>query len=399
MLKPPALPGDTYQEAASDGAFARGKAKAEAPPLGLCIDTGQELKCHPWLVKGVIPQRGTGLLIGQSGTAKTAIAIRLGIVCAAFGEYADAKGEPLTFFGRRIKERVGVLYPAAEGEGEIAHRVRAAKEKLGITGEIPFAWWTKQVLNGAASLTDKEGRSAFVAFCKRAKEWMRRRFGVRLGIVIIDTAAQAYTIEDENSGPEITALAKDFGAMMKELDCFGLIVVHAGKDAQKFARGTLAWRDNFDVALMASGDRDNVEDTCKNRRLTLSKNRFGREGPITAFDVESHVLGQDEDGDDFDAVVIVETDAPAKPAKSSRPEKRPRGQRAEFLKAVEWAINEKGDIMPGAGCQPLNTKGVRRGDLKRYVLQKGFLENLEPESQRTKLNTLIRGMAGDGYFH
>jgi hypothetical protein len=308
------------------------------PPAGLHIDTGKTLKQFPYQVKYTIPKKGRGILVGQSGVSKTGIAIHLGIVNAAF---KGPDGKPFTFFGRRLKEQIGVIYLAAEGEGEIQHRVRAAKLELGLKAdeEIPFVWCAKnKVLDGAASLGDEKGKAAFIEFCKRTAAWMRKRFNVRLGLIIGDTASALYAIEDENDGAEIAQLAKDFGDIIGALkeDCFGLLVVHAGKDAKRGARGSQAWRDNFDIMLMASGERNELEGTCSNRRLTLSKNRFGREGIITAYDVKEHVLGQDDDGDDFGAQVVFAIDGKAakKPGRSKKPAK----YRPQFEHAFNAAI-------------------------------------------------------------
>ena len=310
------------------------------PPAGLHIDKGEKLKQFPYQVKNTIPRKGRGILVGQSGVSKTGLAIHLGIVSAAF---KAPDGKPFTFFGRRIKEQIGVVYLAAEGEGEIQHRVRAAKLELGMKAdeEIPFVWCKKsEVLDGAVSLGDEKGKAAFIKFCQRTAKWMRKRFNVRLGLIIGDTASALYVIEDENSGSEITQLAKDFGDIIEALeeDCFGLLVVHAGKDARRGARGTAAWRDNFDVMLMASGDRDELEGTCSDRRLTLSKNRFGHEGPITDYDVKEHVLGQDEDGEDYGAQVVFAIERTARAAQKAGRPKKPTKYRAQFEQAFGAAI-------------------------------------------------------------
>lgn len=308
------------------------------PPAGLYIDTGRPLATFPYQVKNTIPRRACGILVGQSGVAKTGVAINLGIVNAAF---KAPSGAPLTFFGRKIREQVGVIYLAAEGEGEIEHRVRAAKLHHNLEGaEIPFTWCVKsEVLDGAETLGDAKAKAAFIDFCRRTAKWMRRRFNVRLGIIIGDTASKLFAIEDENSGGEINQLAKNWNDIIRALDddCFGLLVVHAGKDAKRGARGSQAWRDAFDIMIMAVGERDEIEGTCSDRRLILSKNKYGREGPIAPYEVDSYVLGKDEDGDDFDAqIVFADETKPLKLAK--RVKRRQPKFRAQFEQAFTDAI-------------------------------------------------------------
>lgn len=90
--------------------------------------------------------------------------------------------------------------------------------------------------------------------------------------------------------------------------------------------------------LMASGDRDELEGTCSDRRLTLSKNRFGHEGPITDYDVKEHVLGQDEDGEDYGAQVVFAIERTARAAKKAGRPKKPTKYRAQFEQAFGAAI-------------------------------------------------------------
>ncbi len=314
---------------------------SELPP-GACIDSGQPLKAFPYLVKNTIPRRGRGILVGQSGVAKTALLIHLLTACASLGMAKDAEGQPTTFFGRKIKEQVGAVMFVAEGEGEIEYRMRAARRDLGIDDkvQIPLLWCTRGILGGAPGLNDPEGKARFIEFCQNSAIWMRRNFGVRLGLYAVDTQIAAYTIQDENDAIEIAAIATDFGSIGAAMDddCFGINVVHAGKDASKGARGSSAYRDNYDIMLMASGERNEIEGTCRNRRLTLSKNRFGPEGPISPYDVSGHVIGKDDDGEDFGGVVVYAVDRALKPERTQP--KRPTKYHAQFEQAFNNAIIE-----------------------------------------------------------
>jgi RecA-family ATPase len=62
-------------------------------------------------VKGLIPPGDVAFIGGQSGAGKTFIAIYLAVSLAS----------GRAFFGRRVKERVGVAILAAEGAATIKH--------------------------------------------------------------------------------------------------------------------------------------------------------------------------------------------------------------------------------------------------------------------------------------
>ena len=68
-----------------------------------------------WLVKGLIPAEGHGLLSGQWGTGKTFVAFDL----------ATAVGTGQPFLGHAIKRQSGILFIAAEGADEVRLRLDA----------------------------------------------------------------------------------------------------------------------------------------------------------------------------------------------------------------------------------------------------------------------------------
>jgi hypothetical protein len=369
------------------------------PPLGLLRDTGEEIKAPPYLVKHTIPDDAVGLIVGQSGMAKTGIAMHLGVACAAFGDYTNEDGTPLAFFGRRIKRKIGVLFVAFEGgKLPLKCRMRAAKKQHGIEEEIPFVLCLPEGI-GITNLSLPEDRKTFAAYCKKVDKWMQRTFGVKLEMVIVDTLQAAYAIEKIESNSEIAALSKDFKTMVRETGCgVGILIHHAGKDASKGALGASNFRAFFDFVLMASGDRDDVAGVTSNRKLAQAKHRDDEEGPIAAYEVENMILDKDEDGEDFGALVIVPNMA-AKATATKQAKAKPKGQKAEFFKAIRCAVNECGEPLPGVGKQPFNTKGVTRDTLKRYATEHGILNGCRSEdAKRSKFSNLILALAGDDHI-
>jgi hypothetical protein len=186
-------------------------------PSGVYIDSGEALAAPEWLVKGMVLKEGAGLLIGQRGAGKSAIALSLGTRLAA----------GLPFFGRKVDGACGVVYFAAEGAGYIRHRMRAAKKHLDLeTTKIPFACIEAPAFNLS---DDADERAAFIERCNETAAHLMAHFGVKAGLLIIDTLIQAYDIDDENDNAEIAAICKSLKDIGRETGCFALGVIHAGK--------------------------------------------------------------------------------------------------------------------------------------------------------------------------
>jgi hypothetical protein len=85
-----------------------------------------------WLVYGLIPDTGVGMLSGQRGAGKTFCAIYLAC-CLMLGK---------PFLGRDVDRRCSVLWIAHEGETELPDRLDAALAKYqGTDGPLAPFWW------------------------------------------------------------------------------------------------------------------------------------------------------------------------------------------------------------------------------------------------------------------
>lgn len=90
--------------------------EAKRCPHGWSIIADHRVAAPRMLVKGLLPYEGIAFIGGQSGSGKTFIAVDLSVALAS----------QTTFFGRAVKERVGVAFIAAEGGGQIGNRLRAS---------------------------------------------------------------------------------------------------------------------------------------------------------------------------------------------------------------------------------------------------------------------------------
>jgi hypothetical protein len=251
------------------------------------------------LIDGVMPAEGLPFIGGQSSAGKTFIAILIA-ACAA-------SGQPL--FGHEVNERVGAVIVAAEGKAMLRARIAAAMRELGVAGEIPVAW-VKQV----PDFNRPEGLQVFIRELQGLSEHFQSAFGVRLGLVFVDTVSASFDIKEEADNAEAARVCK----VMRRLgDAIGALVVpihHYGKNAAVGLRGASAWRANADFVLSVMADIDPQTGNVSNRQMAVAKDRDGAQGAITPFTLKPVELGLDDSGNPWGSMVAVAHDSAAKPA-------------------------------------------------------------------------------------
>lgn len=237
-----------------------------------------------WLVKEWLPKEGVVLLAGQSRIGKTFLSLEL----------AGALATGSSFFGRPVRERVGVLILAAEGAGTIAPRLEALRlHRLGgiDAAALPIAW---------AEINDANEIGAIVT---AAAAEMERRFGLRLGFVAVDTVSATFNV-DENDAQLATAAMKALGKLALDARLLVVAVAHYGKSDGAGVRGSSAWTASADVILAATGEISEITGEVKDRKLALTKSRYAETGPVADFELRSVNVGLDEDGDPISAAIV-----------------------------------------------------------------------------------------------
>jgi hypothetical protein len=143
------------------------------------------------LIKGLIPAEGIVVTGGQSSAGKTFIQIHKSICLATTKPY----------FGRKIIERTGTVFVAAEGRPLLPNRFAAALAKLSVTEKLPITW-----LKALPDFSSPEGVNLFIAQLKALDEKFRGDFGVRLGNTVIDTVAACFGMKNEDDNAEATGV-------------------------------------------------------------------------------------------------------------------------------------------------------------------------------------------------
>ena len=282
-----------------------------------------------WLVKGVIPRRGTGMLFGQSMVFKSFVAMHLGF-CAATGQ---------KLAGRKV-ERVGVVYVVAEGAGGFKKRKAGIIKKWPKFKDVGF-----DAIYGAPNLGTTDGDLlALIASIEAA--------GIRPGLVIIDTASKVLAGADEN-GSGMASLLGNMDAMAEHFGCFVMTVHHVGHSdgAQKRPRGSSAIRPALDVEILAERDEGEM---CT--RLTVQKTKESEAGIVLMASLERIVISHDEDGDEISTSVVSEvTEGVERPAAKG---KSVAGSIDIFKTALTEALANHGAVS-SSGVKVVTKKIVR----------------------------------------
>jgi hypothetical protein len=284
---------------------------------------------RPWTVYGTIPETGCGLLSGQWGTYKTFTAIDL--ACAVMS------GTPI--LESAIDRPGGALLYAAEGQSEVPIRLQVSLENrcphMAAPGKAPFAWLTPEKF--PLKLLDPESIKAFITRAQQIGAEMRRRFGVPLVLIEIDTIVT--TAGFKKSGDEDDAV---IGAQvieaLKEIStktgAFALGVDHFGKTVETGTRGTSAKEANVDVVLATLGERS-LGGVVTNPRLAVRKVRGGIAGREYAFTTDVAKTGTvDSKQREITTLKIIWSEQPTTTAASTKDKKDPWSKSLRLLRRV-----------------------------------------------------------------
>jgi AAA domain len=309
-----------------------------------------------WLVKGMLPRSGVALLSGQYAAGKTFVGADLCLSVVFDRE----------FLGRRVRSG-GVLWIAAEGGGEIDSRVeaaRAGKFRDGHAGEIPFF-----VAEPPAGLS-QHNIITWLEHAVAEASWVAaEKFGADLRLVVIDTLAACFNITDENDNAEAARLMKELARVGNASDVLVMPIAHHGKTAETGVRGASAYGAGADAILSVLGVTDPLSGKTSKRSLALTKSRRGGTGSLGSFEVQSYVLGLDEDGDPMTAgyVEFVESREKAAPQQPTKPKSKvPR----DFTEAFNEALASHGQdhkIPEGPTVKAVSVTEVRNNFMRRYI--------------------------------
>ena len=187
-----------------------------------------------FLVDGLITDTGFTMMYGAPGTGKSFLAIDMAL--------SVAHGQP--WQGQGVKQGP-VLYIAGEGIGGFGKRWKAWERHHGKVDEPDL-----YLLPTAVNFREAEDIARLVATIEDIDQ--------PFSLVIVDTVARAIAGAEENSSTDMGL----FVAACDEIKALTggalLAVHHAGKDANRGARGSTALLGAVDTSLMVSKSEDIV---------------------------------------------------------------------------------------------------------------------------------------------
>jgi AAA domain len=245
-----------------------------------------------WLVKGLLPESGIGILAGQWGSFKTTAALDLAVSVMTGQAFAGQY---------KVKRKGAVLYFAVEGAGTLKARLEAIARHRGAPKKLPFAWRGQ-----CPTLTAKGAGQAIVKCVDEAAAHFEHAYGLPITLIWIDTymtAAGLNTSGDDNDAAATQKAFTELRFVATHTGAFVAVVDHYGKILEAGTRGSSGKEGNADTVLATLAERE-LTGAISNTRMAARKQRDGVSGFELPYTPEKVELGLDEDGDPITAIVL-----------------------------------------------------------------------------------------------
>ena len=354
----------------------------EAKPRGWNYFDESKSQQPSWLVKGLLPETGVGILAGQWGSFKTTVALELSVSVMTTAPFAGQY---------KVKRRGAVLYLASEGGATVRSRLAALASHHGAPNRLPFAWRTD-----CPVLTDKRAAATLVGYIKDAAADFKRTYELPVVLVWIDAliTAAGFGPKEENDSAAVQKVMATLHVVSGQTGTFVAVIDHFGKVAETGTRGSSGKEGSADTVLATLADRE-LSGGIANSRLAARKQRDGISGFEVPFAPQTVTLGLDEDGDPVTAVVIDWSKPRSHPTTPLTPTLR------LLLQVLTEVLAAKGfplQLEPGGALvQACHTEDAREAFLERYAAdgtkdQKGSRRRMAWRRALTEATS--RGLAG-----
>jgi archaellum biogenesis ATPase FlaH len=321
----------------------------DAPPAAPVIDlprdpsrlrplTVDDLLAQPsqgWLIRGVLPKNGLGLVYGQSGSGKSFLTLDL---CGCI-----LRGRP--WYGQRVTTG-NIIYIA--GEGHLRNRLRAYMSQHAVA---PAELSGLRIINTHLNLRDP--KADLLDLLRELQDTATELGGVAL--VVIDTLNSVMGAGDENESSDMGAMIEAARKIGTATNASVLYVHHSGKDETRGARGHSSLKGALDAELYVKREEHQ-------RTVTLTKVKEGEDGKEFVFALQPIDLGPSTDPDadpderDSSCAVIQIHDQPEPRKPTGRPKT---GVQLIAIDALQQTIAEYGQPLPSTSVIPSGKRGVR----------------------------------------
>jgi hypothetical protein len=307
----------------------------------------------PWLINGILPATGLSVAYGLPKSGKSFV-----IIDAVFHVACNRK-----WAGRAVLAG-SVAYCAGEGVSGLKRRLAAFREHYKVKGRrIPFG-----LIPVAPNLGREIGDD--LKLIETLKAWAQDRPPLRA--IVIDTLSRSMRGADENSAKDMGVFVDNCENIARAFGCIVIVIHHAGKDADKGARGSIALPAAADVMwFIEKGETSNAV------TIVAMKDGHG-EGLSWRFRLvpyEIHNPGLAQQGATLSCFVeILDEPTLAQQAQQSRNRKLTDSQNL-LLGILRDVITDAGAIVKGDLTVPHNAKAVSREHLKKYLKKRGYWDD------------------------
>lgn len=252
---------------------------SDAAPL---LIHAADLKAHApsWLVKGVLPATGIGVLFGPSGGGKSFAVIDVALHIASGRDW----------HGRQTKRSGAVIYVCGEGQQGVGNRLRAWAKHNAVDLDAVPVYVTRVPVRFLDPASTTALLNAIADTAEAAGD---------VALIVIDTLNRNFGDGDENTTKDMTRFVDAVTDVQKQLDTTMLIVHHTGLGDGERARGSSALRAALDFEIQLKPAEE-----CNQFSLIGRKMKDGSDMVPAHFQMTFVELGIDEDGEAFGSCAI-----------------------------------------------------------------------------------------------
>lgn len=246
-------------------------------------------KTYDYLLKGLLTRNELSMLLGESQSGKSFIAIDLAM--------AIARGQP--WFGHRAMQG-GVVYQAGESAtGVRRKRLPAYRRYFDVASErLPFVL-LQEPLDLYTSDADTE------AFIEECRYWGKTFGAIPLELIVIDTFNKATPGANENDGKDMGAVLSRCDRIRRETGAHVMLVHHLNSGGTK-ARGHTSLFANVENVITVKKVEDASDgDNRPIREWKIAKQKDGEDGTVTRFVLKGVQIGTDPEGDPITSCVVM----------------------------------------------------------------------------------------------
>lgn len=219
-----------------------------------------------WIVDGLLPETGLGMIFGPSGVGKSFFTLDM------LAHIAD--GRPYGVQHRTVKQG-RVVSVLAEGAGGMRQRMRAYRHKYPVNHD------NFKIISAQPNLMTPAdvGEIAQVIMEAGGAE-----------VVVFDTMHACMAGADENSAKDMGLLLANARTIASCLDCLVMFVHHTGKDESRGARGSSSIRAAMETQIEIS---QNPSDP-RRRVARIVKQRDGEDNLAWEYELEAVIIMGDK---------------------------------------------------------------------------------------------------------